>query len=452
MALAPPQLLSDAPGPPRLISDEPELSNTTAWQGLWRFAERVSGVLPGLPASSPVLVTGDWGSGKTTLLRAVSRSLQNSGHPVIWFDAWRYEGERDLLPALIRQIWESTPESFRRSERHARLFRSLWVTALVLAGRVIPAAAQGMMAAAAAPAAGVVTGAIAAGKALAETSLDDVSKDVETIEKAASSSEETVPRDATKELWSRLAKLVEEAWPDQTPFVVIDDLDRCAPSGAIGLLDAMRLFVTSAPSLNCRFIVALDRTMIVQAISQKFGGAASYDSNRYLEKVFPISFSVPVPDTTDVAQLVQLFIGNSAVQSEGQDHVNAISIALSSPLFANPRLMKRCLNKYRLVLYFERSSPRAVVADFSANSRLASWIAASERWPTLRRAIHRGTDFWNDVRAAVKGEPHKGDVEIRGLLDQQGVLHWLGKGLEEGAEPFAKNFGAADVRLQRWGM
>ena len=64
-------------------------------------------------------VSGAWGSGKTTLLRRVEKMLKvedapflNAGEKreafrsskTVWFDAWKYDDEDELLVALVRVI------------------------------------------------------------------------------------------------------------------------------------------------------------------------------------------------------------------------------------------------------------------------------------------------------------------------------------------------------------
>ncbi len=102
--------------------------------------------------------------------------------------------------------------------------------------------------------------------------------------------------------------LIEPAWEENTtPIVFIDDLDRCTPEGTVQLLDAVRMLMTTGElnPLKLRFVVALDQTIAVRAISTKFAGIRDYDGNRYLEKLFPIGFHIPPPTVNDSAHLIQ---------------------------------------------------------------------------------------------------------------------------------------------------
>jgi len=90
---------------------------------------------------------------------------------------------------------------------------------------------------------------------------------------------------------ARFSRLVTEAFDGAAPVILIDDLDRCSPDGAVALLDGIRLLVTGGPELRCNFVVALDRGVIAARSVAKFQGISGYDGNRYLEKIFPVSFA-----------------------------------------------------------------------------------------------------------------------------------------------------------------
>src|SRR4051794_1547183 len=123
---------------PTLFHDDPVTGGRPLWPSLGGLVDRLTGILPGTPASSPVLISGDWGSGKTSLLRSVQDRMSRAGQGTVWFDAWHYEGESALLPALLRKVWESTPEPFRKKDGAIKRFRVVWRCALAATSRVAP--------------------------------------------------------------------------------------------------------------------------------------------------------------------------------------------------------------------------------------------------------------------------------------------------------------------------
>src|SRR5262245_54659333 len=88
--------ITEASTVPTLFDDLPEEDKEKLWPRLTELSERLAKLIPDLPSTSPVLVSGDWGSGKTTLLRAIEREVPESRR--IFFEAWRYEAEALLLP------------------------------------------------------------------------------------------------------------------------------------------------------------------------------------------------------------------------------------------------------------------------------------------------------------------------------------------------------------------
>src|SRR6185369_14096057 len=133
--------MNDALKVPFLLTDTPEERDSEIWAGLGRFSQRLAAIVRELPATSAVLVSGDWGAGKTTVLRALERSLrcqQVEGNPVVWFEAWRFEGDEGLLPALVRSVWAGAPDSYRKGEDAKKLFATIWNCAVVVGLRALP--------------------------------------------------------------------------------------------------------------------------------------------------------------------------------------------------------------------------------------------------------------------------------------------------------------------------
>lgn len=436
--------MSHAASPPLLLDDLPLTVEEGLWPGLRELSTQIAELLPLLPATSPVLLSGDWGAGKTTLLLAVKRRLEarDPPSPAIWFDAWRYEGSGPLLPALMRCVWEAAPPMVRADEGARGLFRKLFNAAVAVGIRAAPT---------------VLT---MAGVGVVPELLKGVTAYTAAGELAAlgSGTSAEPPEDPTAALWRAFEALLKRAWPDQVPVIVVDDLDRCSPAGAVDLLDHLRVLVTGASGLGCKFLVAMDRGVLVQAIGAKFTGITGYDGNRYLEKVFPIVFTLPVPVDKDVPFLVSSFLnpgGASAAQRD--DHVDALSSVLKDPVFANPRLMKRCINRYRMVIAFEQRSRSPVLrnaAEAAAEDRtLAKWIAATERFGQLRRLIaQQGDEFWREAEEALtrpEGRTLSPDVD---RLVKDEAIPWVRREIFGGGAARLAQLRAADRRLRRWGL
>lgn len=428
---------------PRLLDDLPMADDALLWPGLRALSEQIADLMPTLPATSPILLSGDWGSGKTTLLLAVQRRLAVADQPVptIWFEASRHEGTGPLLPALMRRVWEEAPAAVRSDEAARGLFRTLFRAALAVGVRAAPT----LLGIAGLGAGVEVARGLTTALWRTEVAAPDDEKPAEP------------PPDPTAEFWRSFAALLARAWPDSAPVIVVDDLDRCSPAGAVDLLDHLRVLVTGASHLGCRFLVAMDRALLVQAIATKFTGIKGYDGNRYIEKVFPITFTLPSPQGRDVARLVASFLSPQDAAGMSTEHQDALSLALNDPLFANPRLMKRCINRFRLVVGFERRSgalPARTPADASAEDRaLAKWIVATERFPTLRRLIvHHGDEFWRELEESLgAGESRKLSQDAERLMADD-AIPWVRREVFGGGSGRLGQFREAEARLRRWGL
>lgn len=413
--------------------------------GLDALAGRLCEVLPEVPATSPVLLSGDWGSGKTSLLRTVRARLDEpfldvADRSTVWFDAWHHEGEGALLPPLLRRVWESAPAGYRRTEQAVGLLAKLTRFAVALGLRAVPVVAAAL-------------GYGNLGNVTTKLGANAVRDESTAVPLPFSSAEP--PEDPVESLRLAFATLLEEAFSGRVVTIFVDDLDRCSPDGAVALLDAIRMLIAGAAEARCRFVVAIDRAVVVEAISAKFDKIRGYDGNRYLEKLFPLEFHVPPPSPAEASQLVgELLFG----ETDERNRV-ALGQTLAQPLFANPRLMKRCINKFRLVRHFEQSVQEATgiaAAGGSSEDRadrdLAEWIAATERWPALR-ALARKTsaEAWDVLlREFTERNLPEGHVrpELIPLRQQPGLLAWVQ------ASPLMKSghCRAADDRLRLAGL
>ena len=438
----------------RLLSDQPEAEADALWDGLTGFARAVGSALETLPDDSPVLVTGPWGAGKTTFLRALQRQIDADPgvkSRTVWFEAWRCEAEGALLPALIRSVWEAAAPNVKDRDTLVRAFRMALFVAL--RGARFAAAALGY-------------------SNLAEATEALSPSELQEDWNALSSLGERAPdRDPLRELHERFADLIKVGWPDaatdphKRPVIFVDDLDRCSPDKAVALIEQIRSIVALGHELPCRFIVAMDREVLVRAISAKFASIGSYDGNRYLEKVFPLAFALPVPEKNATGHLVRKLLKRqrgaaaqlgAAEQREWDSWHEALSTALCDAHFANPRLIKRCINRFSFIKHFERTAG-GYVSDVhggdDADIVLAKWLAATERWPALRRLVQQRRDEWQRIEQALMGQasgPLGPDAEA--VMSERGGSPWLRAEIFAGNNASLSRYQGAELRLRRWGL
>ena len=463
----------------RLLDDLPIESDL--WGGLGELAGRLAEGLPRFPASSPVLVSGPWGSGKTSLLKAIHRKLEETKDreaidnsialTVSLFEAWRYEGEMPIFAALVRQILQEIQETpvvqaRQEQERLARAREKLWKRTVAFCGGVGPGLA-GMLGGPA----GAVTGLALRGLFAAEK-VGPVSPG------SSDQALRSLLVDRSEALWAAFRDLLTFAYPvrsgdDPVLLVLIDDLDRCSPEGTIQLLEGIRHFVARSEELPIRFIAALDRGILARAIARKFEGLDAYEGNRYLEKIFPLVFNLPRPNLDEIDRLVGGYADHLELGKVDREVARSV---FANEMFANPRLIKRVLNRFALWLEYERSldgswrsvDPNRREQESRQRVILVAWLAACERWPGLRGLLaRRKSHYWQELWAYARGDGGRSasetgrrastpegqgsslppDPDAEKILEEQDLRSWLKSRDEDGA-----SFERAERSLQRWGL
>lgn len=432
--------------------DRPQTEPTRLWAGLRELSGRLVKVIERSVPSTPILVAGDWGAGKTSLLAVTRQRLADHHYPTIWFDAWSHEGEGPLLILLLRTLWQHAPRKLARKRRWKRRWK-----------RLAKATLRGV--AQKGPPMAILAGAV--GLPHLGYGWGHLLHLIEPIVHGLGHGHAGDDADAIEVVQRELFWLVDEivSRKNGRPLVFfIDNLDRCSPEAALSLVESLRVLIGGGEAApDARYVVALDRTALVRAVTQKFDGMTSYDGNRYLEKIFSISFHLPRPEGAAILQFVQSFLdsrgkpvthGTSPSISRLDD---ILSLALADPIFANPRLMKRCIERFRMVVEFEdKPEERSGGSDKQdyEDLFLARWIAAGERWPTLRWLFSRhGNDYWLQVaRYLGDGQAPLRDKDIVQLLAEQDIQAWLRRELFGTKETRLEAYRRADLRLGRFGL
>lgn len=151
----------------------------------------------------------------------------------------------------------------------------------------------------------------------------------------------------------------------ETVVVFVDELDRCAPQDVVATLDAVRTFLGND---GCVFVVAADRQVIEDALTEKLSQATPADpvnpyyssGSAYLDKVFQYQVTVPPLLQASVTRYaVEMARPLPGVWAELGDRLDlTVSILVPSHV-RSPRRVKNLLNAfvltYRLAEARERS-------------------------------------------------------------------------------------------------
>ncbi|UAA37696.1 AAA family ATPase [Paraneptunicella aestuarii] len=402
------------------IQDKPTKEDLTA--ELCGFAENLHELITSEaksqnPAFHSILISGDWGSGKTSVLRRLESLLSqeqdgtdNSEIVPIFFEAWKHESESNLMTSLLWTLvhhskhWQDIAnensdiaETFKTSYRY---------TIQLLTKRV--------------------TG----------SNLKDVHENADYLQHLqlqAETSPNLPPKTDTHRFQIAFKQLISKLFDNKNIVIIVDDLDRCSPESAMLLLDNMRILMNAVddnspqaslgsteaneklPGTKCTFIVAMDKTVLKQAINHKFSALSSYDSHRYLEKLFPLSLNIPVT----APQIAETTVG---------EHQAGIDKIFSKPYFKNHRLYLRCINQAKVFDFFSKDKKQNYSEPVSQLSLLdIEWLAAVNRWPQLRALLDSKDEyFWQKVQEHITNDVRKTpNPEILELLKQPGLREFL---------------------------
>lgn len=379
-----------------LIPDKPLGNITHLEPELKAFTENLykllaDEIMQETPAIRSLLLAGDWGTGKTSTLNAIKSEFaeKNNDVVVIFFEAWRYEYEDNLLLALLWKIADCAGIDLKSETGLIKgLFDALTIFTV---------------------------------KELLGHSVKKIAEDKEALEadRFANKTVKSLSVEVTTDRFiADFYKLISKLFNGKKVLFLIDDLDRCSPESALTLLEHLRRLINVTDdsealklSLNhklkiapqqkpshCFFLAAMDKTTLKQAIQHKFADLSNYDSNRYLEKLFPLTLQIPTICSFDNRKIKSLFKADAQIAI----HEQKITAVFSQPYFKNSRLLIRCINQVKIILLFGGSSLQSSGVNSHAENvvtpQFFEWLAAINRWPELRRFVNRkDAKFWNAV-------------------------------------------------------
>jgi hypothetical protein len=355
-------------------------------------------------------IIGDWGSGKTSVMKILFDRMNTSLAVVkaadqpyvpIWFNAWQYENDTSIVYPLLHTIQKdfTTQIGIPATEEMRKSFmRVAKGSLLALTDLGLRAATHHFV-----------------GEAL---SLDDVKKSLELGEKderlgavevalhkwADEVGELKVAFDEMLKCYAdALARKTKDLSADDVRFVIfIDDLDRCLPDTVVRILESIKNFLTAR---NTIFVLGINPRIVYQGIRSKYPNV-DVDGKEYLEKIINYSFYVPEAKVEAAEKFAQALLKELVlVDDSDNDPERAFSEfakVLSSCRFANPRKIKRILNRYLLFL----STHGVDSPDFS-NANTVRFIVVAEYFPSLFSLFLSSAE---EVRTELFGVGRKTDL------------------------------------------
>ncbi len=396
-----------------LWTDQPILGTRHDQLSFSHYAEVLTEVV--LSADTPITigVFGPWGSGKTSLMRLIAEQLINrrtTGHRwarVVWFNAWQYERDQGALwRTLLLRVIEGL-ESEQLSKEDAQQLADWRMRLYTDVERTETGSIQIDW-----PSLG--KGVLHLGLSLLPTPatflelVQLLQGEMGTLEGIVSAFE----RERT-EVYRRQLMLLEEfqggfahlvreyVWSRNGLLVVfIDDLDRCLPGRAVEVLEAIKLFLDVK---GCVFFVAVDRDIIERVVQTQYTGyllgedegedAAPPAGQSYLEKIVQIPFHLPPLEDDQIAGFID---------QHDPDLPRGCRDILSLGLEPNPRVVKRTLNIFRLLLKLaERRMVEGTIGPI-VPELLAKMVVIQARYHDLYQDLLEYPNLIQDLELAAR--------------------------------------------------
>ncbi len=234
-------------------------------------------------------INSEWGHGKTWFLTELAKELRQN-HPVVYFDAWKNDFSKDALLSFVSVVCQSLSEQYSQDDQVRPKVAALKTAFTAWAKKAVP----------------IVAG--VAVKKLTGFTVDEItadndeidwdSKDAENIAQQLTKiasvcaiEEFTRKKDAIKLFELAIEQLVSSLDEYLPICIMVDELDRCRPTYAIELLEAIKhLFATR----GIFFILATDTKQLSHSIKAVYG--EGFNALAYLKRFFYAEYVLADPD------------------------------------------------------------------------------------------------------------------------------------------------------------
>lgn len=254
-------------------------------------------------------INSEWGHGKTWFLVRLKQELAKN-HPVVYFDAWKNDFSKDALLSFVSIVCEGLSGQFTGQPEINSKVKAIKDTFSKWAKKAVPIVA----AATVKQLTGVALDTFE-DRSCVDFSNSDISKIAEELTKVASSCaiEEFTRKKSAIDLFDQSIKALVEAIESSSNLhlpicIFIDELDRCRPTYAIELLEAVKhLFAIK----GIFFVLATDTRQLSHSIKAVYG--QDFNAIAYLKRFFYSEYSLENPNYLEVANY---FLSLSNIQEK----------------------------------------------------------------------------------------------------------------------------------------
>lgn len=264
------------------------------------LARRLTGLFKELQQGTVSIIDGRWGSGKTVFAKQWQHHLKTNGVPCIYIDAFAMDYVESPFRAIASAFIIAAKESGKKDDGRFKGF----VNSVAKAAKVVAAPATKM--AIKAVSLGVIGSAEIEGVKSAAEALADGFADVseEAVKKILEdhSNDQIVFSEMRKSLaslpglFSSGLSVQSDPQVDSSLVVIIDELDRCRPDFALGVIETLKHFFHAD---RVHFVLVTNVRHLALSVQGKYGAGDA--SEEYLQKFY--DFIIPFTDSGIHSQL-----------------------------------------------------------------------------------------------------------------------------------------------------
>ena len=308
--------------PVYIISDNPEKDSRLF--GFDGYAKTIAELIAYKDNKTPLVIGiyGPWGSGKTTLMQTVLSCFRKiddyKDHfrniKTVWFQAWKYKEEEEILAALIEEIFKAMKRDGFLENCKAQ------IETLVKKFDTLKFIEKFT-------------------ELFSGVDVSEFFSKLEYREKLGFF--DTFQDFFDRLLWDYLnwrpKKSTGEKPDDKKGVLVIfiDDLDRCPKGRILKVLETIKLFMDKE---GCVFVIGAANEIIENALKETYGE----DSSKFMDKIVQVTFNLPQVTATDFESYIENI--RPDIKNDMSPHLSLITPVMQN----NPRRLKRFLNNLSL--------------------------------------------------------------------------------------------------------
>ena len=276
-----------------------------------------------LKQNNLIAIYGEWGSGKSCLMKTIANKLEKDGYKTLNFDTWKYEKDENLTYSLFKFIIK---------DNTITKIKELGKQFIENAYGIFKSATKGIE--------------INIPLDINNPNNNIVIKPNDMLDEAEKKNDQIIQKiEDEKCLWEKIDAFEQDfkkiSFHGKKLIVFLDDLDRCESENIITLISSIKLLLSA--NENIIFIIGIDKKGVTLALQNKYKNDYN-KAEEYLEKIFPISFSLT--NRTYSNKAIKYFKDVIGIDME---ECQQISYFFDYIDLTNARKIKKVLRKYLII-------------------------------------------------------------------------------------------------------